>query len=95
MKATEIKVERLQIRLQGTDARSARDLGDSIGGEVLEQIARQVNVGNQARSIMIAHLDAGKVQLRAGGIGSAGSAIAKQIGATVKGKLTSGAKGPR
>jgi hypothetical protein len=95
MKANEVKVERLEIRLKGTDAGSARDLGNSIGAKVLEQIARQANIGNQGRSIRIAHLDAGTVQLGDGAMASAGSAIANQIGATVKGKLASGAKGMR
>lgn len=96
MKPNEIKVERLEIRLKGADARSAAELGASIGPEVLAQIAQQTNVGGRNRSIRIAHLDAGILQpgsgLRTPGTGTA---IARQIGAIVKAKISSGTKGPR
>jgi hypothetical protein len=96
MKPNEIRVGRLQIRLKGADAKSARALGSSIGAEVLAQIAQQVDVGDQARAIKIAQLDAGTLQLGARSHApGTGEAIAKKIGAIVKSKISSGGKGLR
>ncbi len=63
MKRNEIKVDRLEIRLKGADPNGARELGASIGEQVLQEIAVIANVSRNRRAIRIAQIDAGTVHL--------------------------------
>lgn len=87
MNRNEIKVDRLEIRLKGGDPTSARELGASIGEEVLQQIAQQANHTRVRRSIKIAKIDAGTLRLENSRASGSSAAIAGQIAARVSSKL--------
>ncbi len=96
MNRNEIKIGRLEIRLKGGDPNSARELGASIGEEVLQQIVQQANVARSRRSIRIAQIDAGTMRLESDpSAPRSRAAIAGQIAARVGSKIapvSSGAK---
>jgi hypothetical protein len=87
MNRNEIKVGSLEIRLKGGDENSARELGASIGEEVLQQIAQQENLARSRRSIRIAKVDAGTLQLEKRLAPGSRTAIAGQIAAKVGSKI--------
>jgi hypothetical protein len=95
MSRNEIKVDHLEIRLKGGDPSSARELGASIGEEVLQQIGQQVSVARSRRSIRIAQIDAGTLRLEGERLLTPGSrrAIAGQIAARVGSKLAPNSSG--
>jgi len=88
MKRNEIKIGRLEIRLNGGDRNSAKAVGASIGEEVLKQIGQQLTVARSGRTIRIAQVDAGKLRLN-GDPRTSGSAtaIAGQIAARISSKV--------
>jgi hypothetical protein len=99
MKTNEIKIDRLEIRLQGGNQNSARTLGAAIGEEVLQRVAQHVKVGGgvapDRRSIRIAKIDAGTLRLESSRAAGSGSIIAGQIAGAVSSKIapaTSGGK---
>ena len=94
MSRNEIKVDRLEIRLKGGDPNAGRELGTSIGEEVLQQIANQAGVARGKRSIRIAQIDAGALRLESDpNAPGARRAIAKQIAARVSSRIAPGSTG--
>ena len=88
MSRNEIKIDRLEIRLKGAGPNAARELGATIGEQVLQEIASRANVSQNGRSIRIAQIDAGTLQLDADSRSSRSrSAIAGQIGAKVSSRI--------
>lgn len=88
MSRNEIKLDHLEIRLRGGDTNSARELGVSIGEEILQQIAQQTNGARKRRSIRIAQVDAGSLRLgNDTRVPVSRAAIAGQIAARVSAKI--------
>lgn len=83
-----INIDRLEIRLRGGDANSARELGASLGEEILEQIVQQTSVARSRRSTRVGQVDAGTLRVGADARGSKlRTAIASQIAARVSSKI--------
>jgi hypothetical protein len=97
MNRNQIKIDRLEIHLKGGDSNSARELGASIGEEILDQIAQQTSVARNRRSTRIGQLDAGTLSVGSDASASVSrAAIARQIAARVSSKVatdTSRSKG--
>lgn len=92
MNRNQIRIDRLEIRLKGGDSNSARELGASIGTEILEQIAQQTSVARNRRSIRIGtrigQVDAGVLRVGSDARAAASrTAIARQIAARVSSKI--------
>jgi hypothetical protein len=87
MNRNQINIDRLEIRLRGGDSNSARELGGSIGEEILDQIARQTRDARNGRSIRIGRVDAGTLRLGSDSGSRVYVPIARQIAAHVSSRI--------
>jgi hypothetical protein len=96
MNRNEVKIDRLEIRLRGADQNAARELGATIGEQVLQEIASMANLTRGRRSSRIAQIDAGMLNLEADTSSPRSrSAIAARIAAAVNSRVAPRPTGKR
>ncbi len=88
MSKRSINIERLQIRLKGVSAQSARAAVDGLGHELLGQLSAPQNLAGVRRAGKIDTIDSGNFQIATGtGPAELRGAIAGRVAAAIKAKL--------
>ena len=88
MSKRSIKIERLNIRLQGIAPQSARAAVNNLGRDLLDQLARPQHLSGVSRTMKIAHIDSGAFKLPAGATpGQLRSVMAERIASSIRSKL--------
>jgi len=95
MKRNEIRINRLEVRLKNGDLGRARELRATLGSDLLQQIAERTNAPLNGGSIKIDRIDAGTLSLNATSQAKAGDAIARQVAAAIRPRLTHSSGGKR
>ena len=91
MSKRSLDIERLQIRLKGVSAQSARAAVDGLGHELLGRLSAPQNFTGARRAGKIDRIDSGTFQLASGtGPAELRSAIADQVAGSIKSKVGRG-----